>query len=237
MSAGHVNLPGNMRLLIVEDEPILASHLLRGLRAEGYEADHGRTLAEAAELADAHEHDLAVVDLQLPDGSGLDLLKRWRAQQKLLPVLVLTARVQVEDRVAGLDSGAGDYLTKPFHFEELLARIRSLLRRRTAPATRRLLLAELALDRDARTADVRGRPLPLTARELALLEYFLLHPRRVLSRGSIAAQAWEEASDADSNVVAVLIGRLRRKIKEAGGRDLLRTVKGLGYVLEEPGES
>lgn len=226
-----------MRLLIVEDEPILASHLLRGLRAEGFKADHGKTVAEAAALAAGGSYDLAVVDLQLPDGSGLELLRRWRAEENHLPVLVLTARDSVVDKVEGLDSGAGDYLTKPFAFDELLARIRSLLRRREGPAARRLSFGELALDRDARSAEVHGRPLQLTARELALLEYFLLHPRRVLSRGAIATHAWEEGGDAGSNVIEVLIGRLRRKIKAAGGRALLRTVKGLGYVLDDPGEA
>lgn len=225
-----------MRLLIVEDEPALARHLLRGLREEGYAVDLAETLESASELSFATEYDLAVLDLMLPDGSGLDLLKLWRENAKHLPVLVLTARDTTEDKVIGLDAGADDYLTKPFRFEELLARIRSLLRRRAEPISRKLVFGELSLDRDAMVAEVHGQLLQLTAKELALLEYFLLHPRRVLSRAAIAEHVWDDGWDADSNVIDVLIGRLRKKIRAAGGRNLLQTVKGLGYALREPSE-
>jgi DNA-binding response OmpR family regulator len=225
-----------MRLLVVEDEEALARHLIRGLREEGHEVDHAASLAAAAELAAAADYDLALLDLKLPDGSGLDLLRRWREENRHFPVLVLTARDTVGDRVEGLDSGAHDYLTKPFSFDELLARVRSLLRRRAEPSARRQVFAELSIDRDALSAEVGGKPLRLTARELALLEYFLQHPRRVLSRRAIAEQVWDASWDADSNVIDVLVGRLRRKIKEAGGRALLHAVKGLGYVLREPDE-
>lgn len=225
-----------MRLLVVEDEETLARHLIRGLREEGHEVDHAASLAAAAGLAAEGEYDLALLDLKLPDGSGLDLLRRWREENLHFPVLVLTARDTVGDRVEGLDSGAHDYLTKPFSFDELLARVRSLLRRRVEPPARRQVFAELAVARDAMTAEVGGRPLRLTARELALLECFLQHPRRVLSRRAIAEQVWDASGDADSNVIDVLVGRLRRKITAAGGRSLLHAVKGLGYVLREPEE-
>lgn len=225
-----------MRLLIVEDEPSLARHLLRGLREEGYAVDWAETIGDASELSFATEYDLAVLDWMLPDGNGLDLLRQWRENEKNLPVLVLTARDAIEDKVKGLDTGADDYLTKPFRFEELLARVRSLLRRRSEPISRRLALGELTFDRDAMAAEVNGQALQLTAKELALLEYFMLHPRRVLSRSVIAEHVWDEGWDADSNVIDVLVGRLRKKIRAAGGRNLLQTVKGLGYALREPSE-
>lgn len=223
-----------MRLLVVEDEPSLARHLLRGLREEGYAVDLAETVAEADELAFATDYDGVVLDVMLPDGDGLSLLQRWRRHALDMPVLVLTARDAVEDRVAGLDTGADDYLNKPFRFEELLARLRSLLRRRAEPISRRIALAELSFDREARRAEVAGRSLELTAKEMALLEYFLLHPRRVLTRSAIADHVWDQSRESDSNVIDVLVGRLRKKIRAAGGRDLLRTVKGLGYVLREP---
>lgn len=225
-----------MRILVVEDEPTLARHLVRGLREEGYAVDLGETLAEASELSFAADYDCAILDVMLPDGSGLDLLRLWRENGLHLPVLVLTARDAVEDRVAGLDGGADDYLTKPFRFEELLARIRSLLRRRHEPIARRIVVGDLVFDREARSATSAAAPLQLTAKELALLEHFVLHPRRVLTRASIADHVWDSRWEADSNVIDVLVGRLRRKIRAAGGQTSLHTVKGLGYMLREPSE-
>ncbi len=223
-----------MRLLVVEDEAHLARYLVRGLREEAYAVDHVGTWVEASELAFANEYDLAILDLMLPDGSGLDLLREWRAGELRMPVLVLTARDTIEDKVTGLDLGADDYLTKPFEFEELLARVRSLLRRQPKPATSILRFEELELDRAQHRAAIAVRPLDLTVKEFALLEYLMINPRRVLSRGQIAEHVWDGSFSAETNVIDVMVGRLRRKIREAGGRRLIETVKGLGYVLRIP---
>ena len=223
-----------MRLLLVEDERRLAEHLARGLREEGYAVDRAGTRAQAEELTAGNDYDLVVLDLMLPDGSGLDLLRAWRRDGVAVPVLVLTARDRVEEKVTGLDAGADDYLTKPFDLDELLARIRSLLRRREAPPRDRLVAGSLVLDRTARRADVAGRALDLTAKELALLEYFLLHRDVVLSRARIAEHVWDAAYEARSNVIDVMVGRLRRKLGSAAGT-ALETVPGVGYVLRGEG--
>ncbi len=223
-----------MRLLVVEDEAHLARYLVRGLREEAYAVDHVGTYAEASELAFENEYDLAILDLMLPDGSGLDLLGEWRQGELPMPVLVLTARDTVEDKVTGLDLGADDYLTKPFEFEELLARVRSLLRRQPSASTTTLEFEELELDRSQHRAAVAGRDLDLTVKEFALLEYLMINPRRVLSRDQIAEHVWDGSFSAETNVIDVMVGRLRRKIHEAGGRRLIETVKGLGYVLRKP---
>ncbi len=223
-----------MRLLVVEDEAHLARYLARGLREEAYAVDHVGTYAEASELAFANEYDLAILDLMLPDGTGLDLLREWRTEDLRLPVLVLTARDTVEDKVTGLDLGADDYLTKPFEFEELLARVRSLLRRQPAPSASLIEFENLELDRTYHQAAVAGQPLDLTVKEFALLEYLAINPRRVLSRDQIAEHVWDGGFSAETNVIDVMVGRLRRKIHDAGGRRLIQTVKGLGYVLRLP---
>ncbi len=223
-----------MRLLVVEDEAHLARYLVRGLREEAYAVDQAGTYAEAAELAFENEYDLVILDLMLPDGTGLDLLREWRAGELRMPVLVLTARDTVGDKVTGLDLGADDYLTKPFEYDELLARVRSLLRRQATLSTPVLEFEDLELDRAQRQLRIAGHALDLTAREFALLEYLMLNPRQVLSRNRIAEHAWDGSYRAETNVIDVLVGRLRRKIRDAGGRHLIQTVKGLGYVLRKP---
>ena len=225
-----------MRLLLIEDERRLAEHLARGLREEGYAVDHAGTCARAAELAIDNPYDLAVLDLILPDGSGLELLRRWRHEGLTLPVLVLTARDRVEEKVAGLDAGADDYLTKPFEFDELLARVRALLRRREAPPLDRLVVGSVSLDRTARRVEREGRTVELTAKEFALLEFFLLHPGAVLSRDTIAEHVWDAAYEARSNVIDVIVGRLRRKLGDGSGV-ALETVPGIGYALRPGAEA
>jgi DNA-binding response OmpR family regulator len=219
-----------MRLLLVEDERRLADRLARGLREEGFAVDCAASVAEARESVAATAYDLVLLDLGLPDGCGTDLLRQWRRDGFDAPVLILTARDLVEEKVAGLDAGADDYLTKPFAFEEVLARVRALLRRRTAPPRSVLAFDDLTLDRDARRAEKRGEPLDLTPKEFALLEYFMLHPEVVLSRSRIAEHVWDEAYEARSNTIDVILARLRRKI-ESGERRLIHAVPGVGYVL------
>jgi two-component system, OmpR family, copper resistance phosphate regulon response regulator CusR len=221
-----------MRLLLVEDERRLADRLARGLREEGFAVDCAATGAAARESAAATSYDLVLLDLGLPDGSGIQLLRLWRSEGFDAPVLILTARDLVDDKVEGLNAGADDYLTKPFAFEEVLARVRALLRRRTAPLRSIVALGDVTLDRDGRRAEKGGEPLDLTPKELALLEYFLLHPGVVLSRGQIAEHVWDEAYEARSNTIDVIIARLRRKI-ESGDRRLIHAVPGVGYVLRE----
>jgi two-component system, OmpR family, response regulator len=220
-----------VRVLIVEDERRLAERLARGLREESFAVDHAATLAAARDLALDNEYDAVLLDLGLPDGSGLELLHEWRRDHLSVPVLVLTARDRTEEKVSGLDAGADDYLTKPFEFDELLARIRALLRRTPAPPRSVLELDDLRLDRNARTAERCDQPLQLTPKELALLEYFLLHAGAALSREAIAEHVWDSTYEARSNVIDVIVGRLRRKLDAAGGARLIHAVPGVGWTL------
>jgi len=221
-----------VRLLIVEDERRLGTRLAQGLREDGFAVDLAHDLASARDLAIVGEHDLVILDLNLPDGSGLDLLREWRDEGKIVPVLVLTSRDTLEDKVAGLDAGADDYLTKPFELAELLARVRALLRRRAVPPRAVLAAGALRLDRDARRVTVRDETLPLTLKELALLEQFLLRPGAAVSRETLAEHVWDESYEARSNVIDVLVGRLRRKLEAARSAARLRAVPGVGWALD-----
>lgn len=220
-----------VRLLIVEDEPRLSERVARGLREEGFAVDCAPTIASARARAEITGYDLVLLDWRLPDGSGIDLLRRWRSEGFTAPVLVLTARDLVDDKVEGLDAGADDYVTKPFAFEELLARAKALLRRRAAPPRKVVTAGDLVVDREGRTATRGARPLELSPKEFALLEYFVLHPGVVLSRGRIAEHVWDSAYEARSNVIDVIVARLRRKLEEGGASRLIHAEPGLGYVL------
>ena len=226
-----------MRLLIVEDERRLAERAAQGLREEGFAVDCAATLGAARERAIENEYDLVILDLGLPDGSGLDLLREWRADGTAVPVLALTAYDRLEDKVLGLDAGADDYLTKPFEFAELLARIRALLRRRSSPPRNVLTLDDLELDRNARTAARGNRKMSLTGKEFALLEFFLLQPGVALSRETIAEHVWDASYEARSNVIDVIVGRLRRKLESAGEPRLLHAVPGVGWALRSAKDS
>lgn len=220
-----------MRLLLVEDEAALARHLRRGLTEEGYATDVAADCRQAQALLEETDYDLVVLDLMLPDCPGLDLLRLWRRQGVEASVLILTARDGVEDKVQGLDGGADDYLTKPFDFEELLARIRSLLRRTTAPPMDVLEVEDLKLDRTGHCASRDGVPLELTPKEFALLEYFMLHRGAVLDRTRIAEHVWDHGYEARTNTIDVIVSRLRRKLEEGRRGRLIYTVTGVGYVL------
>lgn len=219
-----------MRILVVEDDPRIGALLAAGLRAARYAADVARTAEDALHAAKTQSYDAIVLDLGLPDQDGLAVLRRARAAGVRAPVLVLSARGEVEDRVAGLDAGADDYVPKPFSLEEVVARLRALFRRgQPAPVT--LAAADLVID-PARLRAVRaGRPLDLTPKEFALLEYFVRNQGQVLTRRMIGEHVWDMNFEASSNLIDVHVARLRRKVDGAGGRPLIQTIRGVGYVL------
>jgi DNA-binding response OmpR family regulator len=225
-----------MHILIVEDEAKVAHALSEGLKREGYEVTIAGSGEEGYYLLDARSFDLVVLDLMLPGRSGLEVLARVRARDRRIPVLILTARDTVEDRVVGLDTGADDYLVKPFAFPELAARIRALLRRGRLEEAARLCVADLAMDVAARRVTRGGLDLELTPREFELLEYLLRNSGRVVSREMLARDVWKETARATplDNVIDVHIARLRKKVDEASQVKLIQTVRGVGFVVKEP---
>lgn len=220
-----------MRILLIEDERRVASFLTKGLKAEGFVVEWARTGAEAMAWTAASTRDagfeLIILDLGLPDLDGIEVLRGLREAGVEVPVIVLTARSRLDDRVRGLNQGADDYIAKPFAFEELLARIRARLRVRQGASSTVLESMDIRLDLLTREVSVGGRVMTLTPREFALMETFLRHPRQVLSREQLLSRVWGLDFDPDSNVVEVYIGYLRRKIGE--GR--IETVRGAGYRL------
>lgn len=224
-------------MLVVEDEPKVASFIRRGLEEAGYAVDVAADGEEGLAMGLDRLHDLIVLDILLPKKNGLQVLRALREAKVAAPVLLLTARDAVEEKVRGLDAGADDYLTKPFAFEELLARVRALLRRGPAGRPPVLQVADLALDPATRTVRRGGQRIELTPREFALLEYFMRRPGQVLSRSMIAEHVWDYSFDSMTNVIDVYVNYLRKKI-EAGGRPrLLHTVRGAGYVLRAEPET
>jgi DNA-binding response OmpR family regulator len=225
-----------VRVLVVEDDLRIASFLDKGLRAEGYSTTVARDALEAtATLAAApEEYDLILLDLGLPDTSGLDVLTNLRRRKASTPVIILTARAEVADKVLGLDLGANDYVTKPFAFEELLARIRAAVRSAEQPTATQLVVGDLRLDLLTKVAWRAGRHIELAPREWALLELFMRHPTHVLSRARILNAVWEYGFEPGSNVVDVYVGYLRRKLNRDGLPALIQTVRGAGYRLVAP---
>lgn len=224
-----------MRILVIEDEPKVAEALREGLEADYYDVRVAQTAERGFYLASAETFDLVVLDLMLPDRSGLEILQTLRRKNDNTLVLVLTARDAVDDRVRGLDSGADDYLTKPFAFPELLARIRALLRRGRSDEVLRLKCADLDIDLTTHSAWRGDTPLDLTPREFELLEYLLRHKGRVVSREMLARDIWEQTQRATpiDNVIDVQIARLRRKVDDPFETPLVQTVRGVGYKLGE----
>ncbi len=224
-----------MRVLVVEDEPKMAALIKRVLVAERHVVDVAPDGVSAIVLAETGPHDVMVLDRMLPDIDGITLMRLLRAKGIATPVLLLTAMGSVDDRVAGLDAGADDYLAKPFAFSELLARIRALGRRPAAPSDARLAAGDLALDEQRHVAQVGDQTVDLSAREFALLGYFIRHAGQVVTRQQILDQVWGAEPDVYSNVVDLYVSYLRRKLGELGRADRLRTVRGVGYTLRAEG--
>jgi two-component system OmpR family response regulator len=221
-----------MRALLVEDDRTIADFVARGLREAGFAVDCASDGDEGLAAALAQPYDVAIVDLMLPKRDGLSLIESLRARQVALPVLILSARRSVDDRVHGLQSGGDDYLTKPFAFAELLARVQALLRRSTrAPEPTTLTVDDLVLDLLSRRVVRAGKPIELRPREFALLEYLMRNAGKVVSKTMILSHVWEYTFDPQTNIVDVVVSRLREKIDRPFEKKLLHTVRGVGYVL------
>ena len=229
-----------MRLLLVEDDPRIARFIAKGLREQSYALDVVGTGEEALYQAAINTYDLAILDVMIPAPDGFAVCRELRKAGQRMPILMLTARDAVEDRITGLDSGADDYLTKPFEFRELLARLRALLRRPGTLQAAELVIADLVVNTVGQNVSRGGRAIPLTAKEYALIEFLARNAGRVVGRAEIAEHVWDEEFDPFSNLIEVYINRVRRKVDSSSAKPLLHTRRGSGYVLSEvtePGEN
>jgi two-component system OmpR family response regulator len=217
-----------VRLLIVEDEPTLARQLRQTLEGAGYAVDSAHDGEEGQYLGETESYDAVILDLGLPEVDGLTVLDRWRKAGMKMPVLVLTARDSWSDKVAGLDAGADDYLAKPFQMEELIARLRALIRRSSGNASAELVAGDVRLDTRSGRVTLAGEPVKLTAQEYKLLSYLMHHKGKVVSRTELIEHIYDQDFDRDSNTIEVFITRIRKKL----GADLITTIRGLGYSLE-----
>lgn len=220
-----------MRILLVEDEPTAARMLAKGLREQTYAVDVAGDGEAALYQASINDYDVILLDINLPIKNGLEVCRELRAQHSTVPVLMLTARDGVEDRIAGLDTGADDYLTKPYDFHELLARVRAITRRGPAVTADTISIADLTVDRKTRKVTRGGNVIDLTAKEYALLEYLMRRADEVVGRADIAEHVWDENFDPFSNLIEVYVQRLRRKVDDHNSLKLLRTRRGEGYML------
>src|SRR5216110_3287475 len=220
-----------MRLLLVEDDVRIARFVAKGLREQAYAVDVSGTGEEALYQAAVNTYDLVILDVMIPAPNGFEVCRDLRKSGQRMPILMLTARDAVEDRIAGLDHGADDYLTKPFEFRESLARLRALLRRSGELRPEKITIADLVLDTGAQTAKCAGRKVTLTAKEYALLEYLARNAGRVVRRAEIAEHVWDETFDPFSNLIEVYINRVRRKIDADAAKPLLHTRRGAGYFF------
>jgi DNA-binding response OmpR family regulator len=225
-----------MRILLVEDEKKLSCFVARGLTAERYAVDISADGREGLELAQTYPYDLIILDLNLPCMQGLEVLQRVRRQNTDVPIIILTARDAVEEKVRLFEAGADDYLTKPFAFAELLVRVKALLRRGPVNRANTILLNDLELDRLTQQARRGGKRIDLTAKEYALLEYLMLNPDRVVSRNMIIEHVWDQSFDGVTNIVEVYVGHLRAKLDDPFDSKMIRTVRGAGYMIRTGGE-
>jgi two-component system OmpR family response regulator len=222
-----------MRLLVVEDDPDLRRQLTSALQDAGYAVDAAKDGEEGHFLGDTEPYDAVVLDLGLPIIDGVSVLEKWRRAGRKMPVLILTARDRWSDKVAGFDAGADDYVAKPFHMEEVLARIRALLRRAAGHATSELSVGPVVLDTKSSRVSVDGMPVKLTSLEFRLLSYLMHHKGKVVSRTELVEHLYDQDFDRDSNTVEVFVGRLRKKL----GVDVLHTIRGMGYTVTEPDDA
>jgi two-component system OmpR family response regulator len=229
LAAGN-RIPKSMRVLVVEDDRQLNRQISEALVEAGYVVDKAFDGEEGHFLGDTEPYDAVVLDIGLPQIDGISVVERWRRAGRKMPVLLLTARDRWSDKVSGIDAGADDYVTKPFHIEEVLARVRALIRRAAGHASSELTLGPLRLDTRASKADVNGAPLKLTSHEFRLLAYLMHHMEEVVSRTELVEHLYDQDFDRDSNTIEVFVGRLRKKM----GVDMIETVRGMGYRIREP---
>ena len=222
-----------MRLLVVEDDRELNAQVVRALEDAGYAVDSAFDGEEGHFLGDTEPYDAVILDIGLPQMDGISVVERWRRDGKKMPVLILTARDRWSDKVAGIDAGADDYVAKPFHLEEVLARIRALIRRAAGHASSEITCGPVRLDTKSSKASVGGKALKLTSHEYRLLSYLMHHMGEVVSRTELVEHLYDQDFDRDSNTIEVFVGRLRKKI----GIDMIETVRGLGYRIQDPQEA